>query len=105
MVGRIVQYDDIAKHSVADNMEMTVGPTAPIGGQPGEPSHDAILNAVRTLLRSRNGVELPDHGINIDFDHGVVVTCRPCGVSWRVSRRHFETPAWWNCPTGCRRRR
>jgi hypothetical protein len=60
-----------------------------------------ILAGVRALLTKRARVELVDDGIDLCFAGGVDVRCRTCGVAWSVSRTHFRTLTWWNCPRGC----
>jgi hypothetical protein len=68
------------------------------------PSDDAlseVLTAVRAVLRSRERIPLAAHGIDLEFDAGVVVVCRRCAVSWRVSRGHYRILSWWSCPRGC----
>lgn len=61
-----------------------------------------ILTAVKTLLRGRKDVSLPDHGIDLLFDGGVLARCRACRVSWEVKRSQFSALGWWSCPSGCR---
>jgi len=63
-----------------------------------------ILAAVKTLLRGRNDVCLPDQGIDLLFDEGVIARCRFCRLSWEVKRSQFSAPGWWSCPSGCRTR-
>lgn len=60
-----------------------------------------ILGAVKTLLRNRHSVSLPDLAIDLLFDQGVVARCRECGLSWEVKRTQFSLPGWWTCPSGC----
>lgn len=64
-------------------------------------SHDALLAAVRTVLRGKTKSELPAHGIDVVFDDGIVAVCRSCRISWGVSRPHLANLAWWSCPRGC----
>src|SRR3954469_17945525 len=66
-------------------------------------SPEIILETVRMVLRGRELREVPDHGIDITFDDGVLAICRVCRMSWRVGRRQFTTAAWWSCPRGCSR--
>jgi len=61
-----------------------------------------ILAAVKTLLRGRQDVPLPDQGIDLLFDGGVIARCRDCRLSWEVKRSQFSAPGWWSCPSGCR---
>ncbi len=61
-----------------------------------------VLAGVRALLRSREAIELPDCGINLAFNAGVVAECRGCHASWPVSRTHYRKASWWSCPNGCR---
>lgn len=63
-----------------------------------------ILTAVKTLLRGRTDVLLPDQGIDLLFDDGVIARCRECRLSWEVKRSNFRSPGWWSCPSGCRSR-
>ncbi len=63
-----------------------------------------ILAAVKTLLRGRQDVPLPDQGIDLLFDGGVIARCRDCRLSWEVKRSQFSAPGWWSCPSGCRTR-
>ena len=60
-----------------------------------------ILAAVKTLLRGRKDILLPEHGIDLLFDDGVIARCRECRLSWEVKRSHFSAPGWWSCPNGC----
>jgi hypothetical protein len=64
---------------------------------------EIILETVRMVLRGRELREVPDHGIDITFDDGVLAICRVCRMSWGVGRRQFTTAAWWSCPRGCSR--
>jgi hypothetical protein len=61
-----------------------------------------ILTAVKTLLRGRKDVSLPEQGIDLLFDEGVIARCRVCRLSWEVKRAQFSSPGWWSCPSGCR---
>ena len=61
-----------------------------------------ILTAVKTLLRGRKDVSLPEQGIDLLFDEGVIARCRVCRLSWEVKRAQFASPGWWSCPSGCR---
>ena len=61
-----------------------------------------ILAAVRTVLRGRTSVTLPEHGLDVLFDGGIVARCRSCRVCWEVKRSQFKLPGWWACPSGCR---
>jgi hypothetical protein len=61
-----------------------------------------ILTAVKTLLRGRKAVSLPEQGIDLLFDEGVIARCRACRLSWEVKRAQFSSPGWWSCPSGCR---
>jgi len=61
-----------------------------------------ILAAVKTLLRGRKGISLPEQGIDLVFDAGVVARCRACRLCWEVKRSQFSTLGWWSCPSGCR---
>lgn len=61
-----------------------------------------ILAAVKTLLRGRKEIPLPEHGIDLLFDDGVVARCRSCRLSWEVKRSQFSSLGWWSCPSGCR---
>ena len=61
-----------------------------------------ILGAVKTLLRNRHSVSLPDLALDLLFDQGVFARCRECGLSWEVKRTNFSMPGWWSCPSGCR---
>ncbi len=63
--------------------------------------HDALLAAVRTVLRGKARSELPAHGVDVIFDDGIVAVCRSCRISWSVSRPHLANLAWWSCPGGC----
>lgn len=63
-----------------------------------------ILAAVKSLLRGRQDVPLPDQGIDLLFDDGVIARCRDCRLSWQVKRSQFSSPGWWSCPSGCRSR-
>ena len=63
----------------------------------------AILAGVKALLRARHVVQLPDEGIDLLFDGGVVARCRTCQVSWEVKRTQYSALGWWACPSGCRR--
>jgi hypothetical protein len=63
----------------------------------------AILDGVKAVLRARTAVSLPDHGIDLLFDAGVVARCRNCQVSWEVKRTQYGALGWWACPSGCRR--
>lgn len=65
-------------------------------------SLDTVLAAVTAAVRGRKRIEVPDHGIHVAFDGGIVATCVRCRVSWEVSRQHFNNLAWWRCPSGCR---
>ena len=62
-----------------------------------------ILAGVKALLRARTSVSLPDQGIDLLFDAGVVARCRSCGVSWEVKRTQYSALGWWTCPSGCSR--
>jgi hypothetical protein len=64
-----------------------------------------ILAAVKKLLRGRQDVALPEQGIDLLFDAGVVARCRLCRLSWEVKRSQFSCAGWWSCPSGCRPRR
>jgi hypothetical protein len=77
-------------------------PTPEIQGTVSAQGLDVVLTAVKTALQGRERIEVPQHGIYVAFDGGVVATCSTCGVSWQVSRRYFKQPAWWRCPGGCR---
>jgi hypothetical protein len=61
-----------------------------------------ILAAVKKLLRGRDDVPLPEHGIDLLFDDGVIARCRACRLSWEVKRSQFSALGWWSCPNGCR---
>lgn len=61
-----------------------------------------ILAGVKDLLRGRESIQLPDHGIDLLFDEGVVARCRTCDLSWAVRNSHFASAGWWACPKGCR---
>lgn len=61
-----------------------------------------ILAGVKTLLRGRRDVSLPDQGIDLLFDGGVVARCRACRLLWEVKRSQFASLGWWSCPSGCR---
>jgi hypothetical protein len=63
----------------------------------------AILAGVKAVLRARGIVSLPDQGIDLLFDGGVVARCRTCRVAWEVKRTQYSAPGWWACPSGCRR--
>ena len=63
----------------------------------------AILAGVKALLRSRDVVPLPDQGIDLLLDAGVVARCRSCQLSWEVKRTQYSALGWWACPSGCRR--
>jgi hypothetical protein len=63
-----------------------------------------ILAAVKKLLRGRQDVSLPEQGIDLLFDAGVIARCRFCRLSWEVKRSQFASAGWWNCPSGCRPR-
>jgi hypothetical protein len=67
------------------------------------PELEFVLAAVKTALLARERIEVPQQGIYVAFDAGVVATCFTCGVSWEVKRCHFRQPEWWRCPGGCRR--
>ena len=60
-----------------------------------------ILAAVKTLLRGCELVELPEHGIDLLFDDGVIARCRACSIAWPVKRSRFSSAEWWICPSGC----
>jgi len=66
-------------------------------------SLEIILETVRMVLRGRELREVPENGIDITFDDGVLAICRACRMSWGVGRRQFTTAAWWSCPRGCSR--
>jgi hypothetical protein len=61
-----------------------------------------ILAGVKTLLRGIEIVHLPDQGIDLLFDDGVVARCRACELSWTVRNAHFTSAGWWSCPKGCK---
>jgi len=61
-----------------------------------------ILAAVKRLLRGRTDVQLPEQGIDLLFDAGVVARCRACQLAWEVKRSQFSSLGWWSCPSGCR---
>ena len=63
-----------------------------------------ILAAVKKLLRGRQDISLPEHGIDLLFDAGVIARCRICRLSWEVKRSQFSALGWWTCPSGCRAR-
>jgi hypothetical protein len=63
-----------------------------------------LIAAARRILRTRRDEHVPDAGINLSFDAGIIATCRRCHISWRVSRSHFEHVEWWACPSGCGRK-
>ena len=85
---------------------------AGIGGQPGDADSttdrnsasglESVLLAVSAAIRGRTRIDVPDHGIYVTFNDGVVATCASCHVSWEVSRRQFKQLACWRCPKGCR---
>jgi len=60
-----------------------------------------ILAAVKRLLRGRADIPLPEQGIDLLFDAGVVAKCRACQVCWEVKRSQFSSLGWWRCPSGC----
>ncbi len=60
-----------------------------------------ILAGVKDLLRGQESVQLPQEGIDLLFDEGVVARCRTCDLSWAVRNAHFSSPGWWACPKGC----
>ncbi len=62
-----------------------------------------IVSAVRTLLRGRQRIALPDEGIDLLFDGGVVARCQVCELSWHVRRTQYASRGWWSCPSGCKR--
>jgi hypothetical protein len=62
-----------------------------------------ILDAVKTVLKTRSGVLVPEAGIDLVFDAGVVARCQACGVSWHVARTQYKARHWWACPSGCHR--
>ncbi len=64
----------------------------------------AILAAVKSVLRTRHAAPVPEAGIDLMFDAGVVARCRACNVSWHVARTQYKSPHWWACPSGCHRR-
>ena len=63
---------------------------------------ESILSALKTVLRGRETVAVPDCGIDVMFDSGVIARCRACRVAWTVRRSQFRLPGWWACPSGCR---
>ena len=63
-----------------------------------------ILAAVKKLLRGRQDISLPEQGIDLLFDAGVIARCRFCRLSWEVKRSQFSCAGWWRCPSGCRPR-
>jgi hypothetical protein len=63
-----------------------------------------ILVAVKRLLRGGQDISLPEQGIDLLFDAGVIARCRVCRLSWEVKRSQFSSPGWWSCPSGCRTR-
>jgi hypothetical protein len=67
---------------------------------PGSVTH--IIAAARGVLKARQGVSLPEEGIDLLFDGGVVARCRVCEVSWHVSRTQYAARGWWSCPSGCK---
>jgi len=63
---------------------------------------ERVLAAVAAAVAGRGPIAVPDRGIYVAFDEGVVATCVTCRVSWKVSRHNFKNLAWWRCPGGCR---
>lgn len=63
---------------------------------------ERVLAAVTAAVAGRRRIAVPDRGIYVAFDEGVVATCVTCRVSWEVSRQNFKHLAWWRCPGGCR---
>jgi hypothetical protein len=68
----------------------------------GEAALERVLAAVTAAVAGRRPIAVPDRGIYVAFDEGVVATCVTCQVSWEVSRHNFKHLAWWRCPGGCR---
>src|SRR5262249_40201936 len=73
---------------------------AGIGGQSGDKNIatadrntasglESVLLAVSAAVRGRTRIDVPDHGIYVTFNDGVVATCASCHVSWEVSRGQF----------------
>jgi hypothetical protein len=105
--------EDVADGGIRDGLFSVIAPRSDVDGFPEQNVTDAdgdaatrslnaLLAAVTTAVRGRNRIAVPDHGIFVAFEDGIVATCATCGVSWEVSRRHFKHLAWWRCPGGCR---
>jgi hypothetical protein len=67
-------------------------------------SVDAILSALKALRRNGGHVAVPECGIDLLMDAGIVARCRACEVSWTVRPSQFRVPGWWACPSGCHQR-
>ena len=63
---------------------------------------ESVLLAASAAIRGRTRIDVPDHGIYVTFNDGLVATCTSCHVSWEVRRRQFKQFTCWRCPTGCR---
>ena len=57
--------------------------------------------AITRVLRTRHREVLPDCGIELEFDQGIVATCLHCRLTWGVRRPRYRDAAWWTCPGGC----
>jgi hypothetical protein len=95
-VGEALGWQRCPEHADARS-DNVAAPTTSV-----EVALERVLAAVTAAVAGRRSIAVPDRGIYVAFDEGVVATCVTCRVSWEVSRQNFKHLAWWQCPGGCR---